>query len=70
MKQMVKGLLEFNPYFRKSVKECLSFSIFDQMKTNHFNDVQFEKISLDVDKDDAYDYETGISKQFRTEDYL
>ena len=59
-----------NPYFRKSVKECLSLEIFEKMKANLFDTVSFEKIYLDVDKDESYDYEANKSNIYKHDDYL
>jgi len=70
IKKMVESLLEFNPYFRKSMKECLTLKVFDQFKVNHFETLNFSKIYLKVDRDEAYSYEDGKSHIYNRDDYL
>lgn len=32
LQELLKGLLEFNPYFRLSPKQCLKSSLFDEIR--------------------------------------
>ena len=50
-------MLEFNPWFRKSPKELLKMSLFDQFRQESMEvDAPF-KITLEIDQDEAFDYE-------------
>ena len=50
-------LLEFNPYYRWSASECLKSKYFDDIRNPELEESSSKKIMLDVDKDDAFDYE-------------
>jgi len=69
-KSLLKSLLEFNPYFRKSAKECLQNPMFEDLLFNNFDKLKFPKVQLDIDKDDAFDYEKGSSSKYKLKDYL
>lgn len=40
------------------------------MLFNNFDKLRFPKVQLDIDKDDAFDYELGVSKKYKLKDYL
>lgn len=70
--QILSGLLQFNPYFRFSAKECLQFKIFDKVrvKSPDFNrtpllerDAPY-KIEIPVFLDGAFNHETGESEMY------
>ena len=58
-------MIAFNPYFRSSAKECL-----DLLGGSEINKINFKKIKLDIDKDDAFDYKNARSEKFQKKDYL
>ena len=62
--QVLKGLMEFNPYFRLTPKECLKSPLFDKIRVPILERDAPLKIFLDIDKDDAFDYHTQQSKEF------
>lgn len=65
---MLVNLLTLNPYFRWTASECLAHPMFDDVR-NEDNERNYKtKIKLDVDQDDAFDYEQGKSEKFTTED--
>lgn len=49
-------MLAFNPYFRSSAKECL-----DMLGGSEMNKINFKKVKLDIDRDESYNYSSGIS---------
>jgi len=70
MKDILTSMLEFNPFFRSSAREILKHKIFDDIRI-HENERQApQKLKLEVDADDAFDYETGKSTKFTKEAYL
>ena len=58
-------MIAFNPYFRSSAKECL-----DLLGGSEINKINFKKIKLDIDRDDAFDYSNACSTKFTKMDYL
>ena len=50
-------MLEFNPWFRKSPKELLKMKVFDQIRHHKMEQDAPFKIHLEIDQDDAFDYE-------------
>ena len=59
-----------NPYFRWSSGECLASSLFDGIRSKELEESPIHKIRLEVDADDAFDYETGKSNNFTREKYI
>lgn len=57
LKMLLKSLLEFNPYFRASAKDCLKSPIFDKIRVPALEEDAPFKIFLDIDKEGAFDYE-------------
>ena len=58
-------MVTFNPYFRSSAKECL-----DILGGSEINQIKFKKIKLEVDRDEAFDYDTGLSAVYSEKDYI
>ena len=47
-----------NPYFRSSASESVKWKVFDEFKTmNKYKSNAPKKLKLEVDQDDAFDYE-------------
>jgi hypothetical protein len=67
---MVRKLLEFNPYFRWSAYECLKSSYFDKVRNSHQEKHPKGKILLEIDQEDAFDYENAKSFKFTKNDFL
>ena len=59
-----------NPYFRWSPGECLASSLFDGIRSQELEEPPIHKIRLEIDQDDAFDYETGKSNKFTREKYI
>lgn len=57
--EILKSLLEFNPFFRTSAKECLKSPIFDEIRVPTLEEDAPFKIFLDIDKEGAFDYESA-----------
>ena len=64
------SLLELNPYFRQSALECLKDPIFDNIRISACEQSATEKLKLLIDRDEAFDYDTGKSKMYSHHDYL
>jgi hypothetical protein len=63
-------MLKFNPYFRCSSSEALKHSIFDNIRNKSMEKTSTKKIFLNVDSEDAFDYEKGESCKYTIEDLL
>ena len=57
-------MIEFNPYFRPCASEALYSDIFESIRDQSLEKSAGIKISLGVDHDDAFDYETCKSPNF------
>ena len=62
LKIMMEGSIQINPYFRNSASEFLHSSYFDDIRNKLKEERHDHKLKLDIDQDDAYDYETGKIK--------
>lgn len=69
VKALLLGMTEFNPFFRQSANEMLHADVFAAASTQSAF-LAKEKINLDVDMDDVFDYETGKSQKFAKADIL
>ena len=48
---LICDMLQFNPHFRPSAKECLKRSLFDKVRTKSNEKTAVHKINIDVDRD-------------------
>ena len=69
-KELLRNLLCLNPYFRWSINECLQSPVFDNIRSEQLESSATHKIKLEVDNDDAFDYEDGKSYKFTRKDYI
>ena len=53
-------MLQFNPHFRLSAKECLKRSLFDKVRTKSNEKTAVHKINIDVDRDQNQQDYTGV----------
>ena len=53
--------LKFNPYFRNSASECIKTQVFDEVRDKKKEISAPYKITLDIDRDEAFDYTNGVS---------
>ena len=56
--------LEFNPYLRASPTECLASQAFDIGNIKEKHKTRKSKFLLEIDKEEAFDYEKGTSLSF------
>ena len=70
LRQILKDLLQLNPYFRKTASECLQNPIFDDIRNLNQEKNPKGKLKLSVDQDEAFDYETGKSTKYTKADFL
>ena len=69
-KDIIQNLLTLNPYFRWTASECLAHPMFDDIRDSDAEVTSSKKLKLDVDQCDAFNYEEGISKKYKTNDYM
>jgi len=70
-KEILQNLLTVNPYFRWTASECLAHPIFDEVRGGDAFEIPSTfKLKLDVDQDDAFNYEECASEKYETKDYL
>lgn len=55
---------------RFSASECLRSKIFDAIRIPAHEKSAPSKVMLDVDNDDAFDYNSGKSNKYAMEDYI
>ena len=67
---LLKGLTEFNPYFRFSAREALKSKFFDDIRIPKIEKACSSKIQLKVDEDGVFDYSSGTSNKYSRADYL
>jgi serine/threonine protein kinase len=67
--KLLDSTLKFNPFFRFSANEALKSKLFDQCRSKKMESSAPFKISLDVDRDDSFDYTEGISNKYTLADY-
>ena len=67
---MLKTMIEFNPYFRQSAKELLSSEVFGQLNKVTESVGAGEKVLLEVDCDDVYDYEDCKQVKFDANTFM
>jgi hypothetical protein len=59
MVQLVHDMLEYNPFFRPTAKECLQNPIFDEIRVPALERDSPEMIVADIDEVLPIDYDTG-----------
>lgn len=70
VRDLLYGMTEFNPYFRQSANEMLHAEVFAPISSLRNAFLAKEKIYLEVDQDDAFDYEAGKSHKFLKQDII
>ena len=69
-RDILSNILCVNPYFRWTAAECLEHPIFDDVRHESSETPNKHKIKLDLDTDDAYDYEESKSEKYTKQDLL
>ena len=59
----------FNPYYRHSATECIANSSFDFCRSKSMQKSLKMKFILEIDKDEAFDYDKGESEKYNLSDY-
>ena len=57
--KLVLGMLEYNPFFRPTAKECLKSSVFDEIRVNALEKDATQKIEILSDEILPIDYTSG-----------
>lgn len=57
-RELMRNLLQVNPYFRWSAAECLASKCFDdaEIRSHSIENMAIGKIKLECDRDGAFDY--------------
>ena len=66
----MKTMIEFNPFLRSSPAECLKSKFFDPIRVTQLEQPAPSKIFLEIDQEDACDYQSGASMKFSKEQIL
>ena len=62
--RLLKDMLEFNPFFRPTAKECLQNKIFDNIRVAGLEVSAPFKINIDVDRNEyKFDYENSEANE-------
>lgn len=69
LEKLKDDMLKFNPFFRVSASELLKSKVFDDFRINKNEKSAPEKILLEIDKDEAFNYESGKSEKYSFADY-
>ena len=67
---LLKGLTEFNPFFRFSAREAMKSKYFDDIRIPKIEKACSSKVQLKVDEDGVFDYTNGTSNKYNREDYI
>jgi hypothetical protein len=59
-----------NPFYRPTAFELLKNPIFDEYRDKKNEQCPFKKLMVDIDQDDAYDYETQQSLLYKNDDII
>ena len=61
IKKLLVDMLQYNPYFRPNIEECLESEVFNSIRVNKIEKVQTSEIELDILNPHTFDYKTGVS---------
>lgn len=63
-------MLQFNPYYRPTAKECLQHKVFDKIRVAGLESNAPFKINIDADRNEyKFDYEQPESKFSEADDF-
>jgi hypothetical protein len=62
--------VQINPYFRQTPSEILLMPYFNDLRIPELEKSAPQKLKLEIDQDNGFDYENGVSKQFQKKDYI
>ena len=62
-------MLQYNPYFRPNIEECLESEVFNSIRVNKIEKVQTSEIELDILNPHTFDYKTGVSLTYSIDQY-
>ena len=66
---ILENLLLINPFFRSSASEAIKWKIFNVIRDKKKEQSSNVKLKLDVDSDEAFDYEKCVSKVYDLKAY-
>ena len=69
LEKLKDDMLKFNPFFRVSASELLKSKVFDEFRIKKNEKSASEKILLEIDKDESFNYESGKSDKYTFTDY-
>lgn len=62
LKDIIQNMMQVNPYFRWSPQELLSYPIFDEIRQKPLEQLCQERLLLQIDEADNYDFENNKAK--------
>ena len=69
LRNLLRGMLEFNPHFRLSAKEALNSKVFDKIRNSHFEKPCPIKIAHKIHNAKNFDYSSGKAIKYEIKDY-
>ena len=70
LKEILVCLVQLNPFFRWTPSELLKLPYFNDLRIPELEKSAPQKLKLDIDRDEAFDYENGVSKLYTKKDYI
>jgi|TARA_B110000285_G_scaffold123349_1_gene139403 hypothetical protein len=67
---LLKSMVEFNPFLRAFPSECLQNPYFDPIRVPQLELPAPQKIFLQIDQEDACDYQSGASMKFSKDEIM
>lgn len=69
MIDLLKGLLEFNPYFRLTAKEALKSPVFDSIRVPYYELPSTSKITQNINGPNCFSYDDLEENKYTVKDY-
>lgn len=63
-------MLEVNPNKRWTAEKCLQSDYFNDIRYPYIEKGALSPLLLDIDKNDAFDYNQAISEKYNRKDYI
>lgn len=70
LQELMLKMLEVNPNKRWTAAECLESNYFDEIRYPSIERGAISQLLLDIDKNDAFDYNKALSEKYTRKDYM
>jgi serine/threonine protein kinase len=68
--KILNSLIQVNPFYRPTAFELLKNPIFDEYRDKKNEQCPFNKLMVDIDQDEAFDYETQLCLLYKNDEFL